>query len=112
MDRWREYEAGTLTPPCVVQHDCVNGEHLIWVWDGITIHGPLSRPEYDEASCIAHVAFVRAEPPRVPDPAEQVAQLKAENDTLRAEKVVLTRQRDDALLRAVPIDVPPVERVR
>lgn len=48
MNRWAEYNAGTLTPPCVVQHDFVSGLHLVWVWDGSRITGPYSREKYDE----------------------------------------------------------------
>lgn len=52
MDRWAEYNAGTLTPPVVVQHDTLyvgtpNEEHLIWVWTGARIQGPFSRSTYD-----------------------------------------------------------------
>lgn len=69
MQRWVEYDAGTLTPPCVIQHDIVRNEHLIWVWDGTAIHGPLSRPSYDEASvCAEVVSMSAAEVPVVPEP--------------------------------------------
>lgn len=34
MDRWDEYNDGALTPPAIVQHDVVGGEHLIWGWTG------------------------------------------------------------------------------
>lgn len=45
VNRWAEYEAGTLTPPVVVQHDVVTGEHLVWVWcTDLRIRGPLSPP--------------------------------------------------------------------
>lgn len=56
MNRWEEYKAGTLTPPCVVQHDEVGGHHLIWVWWGGTeILGPYSRTAYDETKLFAHI---------------------------------------------------------
>ena len=43
-NRWAEYNAGTLTPPVVVQHDTLaSGEHLVWVWTGERIQGPFSR---------------------------------------------------------------------
>lgn len=51
-NRWREYEAGTLTPPAIIQHDEQNREHLIWVWTGTQIIGPLSRREYNEQNII------------------------------------------------------------
>lgn len=32
-NRWTEYNAGTLTPPVVVQHDSfANGTHFLWVY--------------------------------------------------------------------------------
>ena len=52
LNRWREYEAGTLTPPTIIQHDEQNGEHLAWVWTGVQIVGPLSRMEYNEQDII------------------------------------------------------------
>ena len=48
LNRWREYESATLTPPTIIQHDEQNGEHLVWVWTGTQIVGPLSRMEYNE----------------------------------------------------------------
>ena len=44
MNRWAEYRAGTLTPPVVVQRDIVlNGSAMLWIWDGESIIGPVSR---------------------------------------------------------------------
>lgn len=57
-DKWAEYRAGTLVPPAVVQHDEVNGEHLIWVWTGENIVGPMSRRGFDEAQAIADALVV------------------------------------------------------
>ena len=48
INKWREYEAGTLIPPVVVQHDYDGTEHLVWVWTGTRIIGPLSRNVFDE----------------------------------------------------------------
>jgi hypothetical protein len=55
MNRWAEYNAGTLTPPAVVQHDQIGDEHLIWVWDGARIRGPFSRATYDEQTILGQV---------------------------------------------------------
>lgn len=57
MHRWPEYDAGTLVPPAVVQHDEVNGEHLVWVWTGEKIVGPLSRKVYDEAEVLETATY-------------------------------------------------------
>ena len=54
LNRWKEYEAGTLTPPAIVQHDEINGEHLVWVWTGIKII-QMSRKIYDEQTIIDEV---------------------------------------------------------
>lgn len=51
-NKWREYEAGTLTPPAIIQHDYDGTEHLIWIWTGTRIVGPLSRIEYNEQDII------------------------------------------------------------
>lgn len=57
MDRWAEYNAGTLTPPVVVQRDTVNGGHLIWVWTGRRILGPFQRASWDASVESAILAF-------------------------------------------------------
>lgn len=72
MDRWAEYDAGTLTPPAVVQHDEVAGEHLIWVYTGHAIVGPLSRRTYDEPAIVAEV----------------IAALEAEEEAANGEEVM------------------------
>ena len=57
MNRWEEYKAGTLTPPCVVQHDEIGGHYLIWVWTGDKeILGPYSRASYNEPELFAQIA--------------------------------------------------------
>lgn len=44
MNRWAEFRAGTLTPPAVVQRDTgLDGAVLLWIWDGNSIIGPVSR---------------------------------------------------------------------
>lgn len=44
MNRWAEYRAGTLTPPAVVQRDTLaDGSVLLWIWDGESIVGPVTR---------------------------------------------------------------------
>lgn len=73
MERWREYEAGTLTPPCVVQHDILGSDHLIWVWHGAGIVGPVVRPVYDEAAVCAEVLASLVPPVEVvPEPAYRI----------------------------------------
>jgi hypothetical protein len=54
INRWKEYDAGELTPPCVVQHDEINEEHLSWVWTGNKII-QVSRKTYDEQAIIDEV---------------------------------------------------------
>ena len=54
INKWKEYDDGKLTPPCVVQHDEINGEHLVWVWTGIKIV-QVSRKIYDEQTIIDEV---------------------------------------------------------
>lgn len=61
MDKWKDYDAGKLTPPCVVQYDIVGKEHLVWVWDGSQIVGPLSMPIYDEAKALEIVMAMKNE---------------------------------------------------
>jgi hypothetical protein len=75
MNRWHEYEAGTLTPPVIVQHDEVNGEHLVWVWTGKAIRGPVSRREWNaeiEAAVLA-IDF---------DPAPDTFEITSEDGTV------------------------------
>jgi len=56
VNLWPEYNAGTLTPPVVVQHDTMpSGEHLIWVYTASGILGPYSRTTYDEATFTAEI---------------------------------------------------------
>ena len=56
MNRWSEYNAGTLTPPVVVQHDVMpSGENLIWIYTIEGILGPYSRTTYDEAAFTAEI---------------------------------------------------------
>lgn len=57
MNRWAEYEAGTLTPPVVVQHDEVAGEHLVWVYASVEdgVLGPYSRRTYDDVTTMAGI---------------------------------------------------------
>lgn len=55
MNRWPEYNAGTLTPPAVVQHDQIGEEHLIWVYTAGGISGPYSRRSYAEVTTLAEI---------------------------------------------------------
>jgi hypothetical protein len=52
INRWAEYDAGTLTPPVVVQQDKLGNEYLIWLWTGTGIVGPMSRTSFDEGTFI------------------------------------------------------------
>lgn len=52
INKWKEYDAKTLTPPCVVQHDVLGEEHLVWVWTGKNIL-QTSRTVYNESEIIA-----------------------------------------------------------
>lgn len=61
INRWAEYNAGTLTPPAVVQQDQIGSEYLIWVWNGTAIEGPLSRSSFDETAFVAEWTAVLAE---------------------------------------------------
>ena len=67
-NRWAEYNAGTLTPPVVVQHDTLaSGEHLVWVWTGERIQGPFSRLTYGAAEEAALLILAPTLDPPPPD---------------------------------------------
>jgi hypothetical protein len=96
MNRWKEYSEKSLTPPVVVQHDYDGKEHLVWVWDGKAIKGPISRQTYDEAAIIAGVI---AENKEVSEDAredegsvlkDKIVQLEADKAVLIAENKVLS----------------------
>lgn len=91
MDKWADYKAGKLIPPCVVQHDVVRDENLIWVWDGVNIQGPFSRAKYDEAEILATAMTVKdAVATPALDPKEVViAEKEAEIVALKAENAKL-----------------------
>jgi hypothetical protein len=78
INRWAEYNAGTLTAPAIVQQDQVGSEYLIWVWTGTQIEGPLSRSSFDETAFMA--AFEALLDERAAAEAERLAQ--AEFDEL------------------------------
>lgn len=84
MDRWKEYNNKTLTPPCVIQHDIIRDEHLIWVWDGVSIIGPLSTSDEDVAINIATTKpaeieiIVDAKDERIKQLIEENTQLKSD----------------------------------
>jgi hypothetical protein len=90
INRWKEYDAGKLTPPCVVQHDTIRNEHLIWVWDGETIK-QFSRSGYDEKSVLAD-AMIEA-PVYVDSKDVIIEELETKVSTLEAEKAVLISEK-------------------
>jgi hypothetical protein len=60
-NRWAEYNAGTLTPPVVVQHDTTTGGlHLIWVYTVDGIFGPYFRPSYETTAFITEFIEIQA----------------------------------------------------
>lgn len=66
INKWREYEAGILTPPAIIQHDYDGVEHLVWVWTGTRIVGPISRTIYDE-NAIIETAITSEQTPQIED---------------------------------------------
>ena len=72
VNRWAEYNAGTLTPPAIVQQDQVGSEYLIWIWTGTQIEGPMSRSNFDETAFMADFTALLAE--RAAAEAERLAQ--------------------------------------
>ena len=104
MDRWKEYNAGKLKPPCVVQHDVVRDEHLIWVWDGVNIQGPFSRTKYDEVELLVTAMTVKD---TVIEPVLDAKELIiAEKETeIVALKIENTKLKEDL---AAAVDVKPV----
>jgi hypothetical protein len=85
MDRWADYRAGRLTPPCVVQHDVVSRVHLVWVWTGAEIVGPLARASFDAAAVLRDATSIRERA----TPVQMVDERDAEIVALRAERAVL-----------------------
>jgi uncharacterized sporulation protein YeaH/YhbH (DUF444 family) len=111
MHRWPEYTAGTLSPLSVVQHDVTSqGEHLIWVWDGGRIHGPLSRATYDEAAILADVAAMAVPVESVErvesEPSAEVVTLRARVVALEAQVEAVAVERDDLRARVMELDQP------
>jgi hypothetical protein len=70
MNRWNELNSGELEPPAILQHDVIGTEHLIWVWTGEKIIGPLSRNKYDEAAIFADIETIMQEEQNLPIGAE------------------------------------------
>lgn len=54
IHKWKEYEAGELSAPAIVQYDVEGDEHLFWVWDGEKIVH-LSRAGFDEEEILGTV---------------------------------------------------------
>jgi len=78
MDRWAEYDIGTLIPPAVVQHDMDGGIHQVWVYcTDQRIRGPWPRPSYNEAAILAYAEQqVVEDATRVPEvTADQMVQI-------------------------------------
>ena len=69
MNRWAEFRAGTLTPPAVVQRDTgQDGGVLLWIWDGESIVGPVSRKsDADDAAVAVEVKNVVRDRPALRD---------------------------------------------
>lgn len=69
MNRWAELRAGTLTPPAVVQRDTgQDGGGLLWIWDGESIVGPVSRKsDADDAAVAVEVKNVVRDRPALRD---------------------------------------------
>lgn len=69
MNRWAEFRAGTLTPPAVVQRDTApDGSVMLWVWDGASIVGPVSRKsDADDAAVAVEVKNVVRDRPALRD---------------------------------------------
>lgn len=95
VNQWRDYEAGELTAPAIVQVDYTGKEYLIWVWDGSTIQGPYSRAGYSEKEILATAQAVKDAPKVTPIDAENqdVVTLKAQVTTLTAANVKLTDEK-------------------
>ena len=92
-NKWKEYNAETLVPPCVVQHDTVGKEHLVWVWTGENIV-QVSRLKYDEKSILTDVMTVSEKSIVTTDPKDTIiSELQAQVKTLQAEKVVLLEEK-------------------
>ena len=85
VNQWRDYEAGKLTAPAIVQVDYTGKEYMIWVWDGASIQGPFSRPGYDEKEITATAAAIAAQPK-----VEQIDSRDTEITALKTQVVTLT----------------------
>jgi hypothetical protein len=96
MNRWKEFKAGKLAKPCVVQHDELPGEHLVWVWcsDGV-IRGPFSRKEFDEVEIFETVASIIL----IDSPVETASTDSKEVDELRASIV-----KKDAIIQKLIVE--------
>jgi hypothetical protein len=91
INRWKEYDAGTLTPPCVVQHDVLGKENLIWVWTGTEIKS-FSRDTFDEESILAD-AMIVAETVVIDPKDVIIEELQTKVATLESEKAVLISEK-------------------
>lgn len=87
MNRWAEYRAGTLTPPAVVQRDTLaDGSVLLWIWDGETIVGPVTRASsvVDGAVAVEVKNLVRDRPATRDELKERIDELQARIDEKNA----------------------------
>lgn len=91
INKWKDYDAGKLIAPAVVQYDTIGKEHLIWVWDGETIK-QFSRSGYDEKSVLADSLL--AEPVYVDPKDARIEELETKVSTLEAEKAVLIAEKE------------------
>jgi len=86
MNRWAEYRAGTLTPPAVVQRDTMpDGRVLLWVWDGASIIGPVSRKsQVDDVAVAVEVKNTVKDRPALRDVIEDLRDtIRDLRDTIR-----------------------------
>ena len=95
VNQWRDYEAGKLKAPAIVQVDYTGKEYLIWVWDGLTIQGPYSRAGYSEKEILATAQAIKDAPKAAPVDTEnqEVVTLKAQVVTLTAANTKLTEEK-------------------
>ena len=107
MNRWAEYRAGTLTPPAVVQRDTLaDGSVLLWIWDGETIVGPVTRASsvVDGAVAVEVKNAVRNRPATRDELKERIDELQARIDEKNARIDEKNARIDDLVARVAVKD--------